>query len=180
MTQMKKEDQQQANPQQLDHKSQYAFCYTLGTVHILINQQINVEILRTADIYTIPHAPPWYKGTTSLRGAILPVVNMHFLLGIHTQPQQKPSKQTLLRLKHPDFPALVIVIDGLPYQTDIGALLTQTIPNQDQYPAWIESSANDHKKRYLFADYAALLTALQKNDQQQLVIPIQAQATQAT
>lgn len=188
---MKKEINKQPQPNEPISKGHYAFCYTLGSTNILIHDDIDVEILRISTIYKVPHVPKWYTGTTSLRGAILPVVNMHFLLAINHQETSQVSrkvsanskssktKQTLLRLKHPDFPALVIIIDGLPYQTDISELsthmtantITNTLPNQTIYPHWVTSSAHYKNKLYLFADYACLFSALQNSDQSQLVVP---------
>lgn len=173
---MKKEDQIQPQHSESTHKKNYAFCYILGNTNILINQQINVEILTTSTTYQIPHAPKWYIGSTSLRGDILPVVNMHFLLNINIKRKQHShksslSKQTLLRLKHPDFSPLVIIIDGLPYQTDISELSTHSTINTESYPQWIESSAKHNNKLYLFANYESLFIALQNNNQQQLLMP---------
>lgn len=172
---MKKEDKKQQT--ESSHKGNTAFCYQLGVANILINHEIEVEILTTSITYQIPHSPQWYRGMTSLRGDILPVVNMHFLLGIKQkhndkEQNQNATKQTLLKLKHPDFPALVIMIDGLPYQTDISELSTHRMSNTlTAYPSWVKSSAEYNNKLYLFADYTHLFSALQQNDQEHLVIP---------
>ena len=172
--------EKEAKKQQTEatHKSSTAFCYQLGMANILINHEIEVEILTTSITYQIPHSPQWYRGMTSLRGDILPVINIHFLLGIKQKHNDKvqnsnSTKQTLLKLKHPDFPALVIMIDGLPYQTDISELATHSMTNTlKAYPSWIKSSAECNNKLYLFANYAYLFNALQQNDQEQLVMPI--------
>ncbi len=166
--QMKKEAKQQQT--ESSHKGNTAFCYQLGVTNILINHEIEVEILTTSITYQIPHSPQWYRGMTSLRGDILPVVNMHLLLGI--QQKQNATKQTLLKLKHPNFPALVIMIDGLPYQTNISELSTHRMSNTlTAYPPWVKSHAEYNDKQYLFANYAHLFNALQQNNQEQLVMP---------
>ncbi len=178
---MKKEAKKQQT--KAIHKGNTAFCYQIGMANILITHEIEVEILTTSITYQIPHSPQWYRGMTSLRGDILPVVNMHFLLGIkqnHNDKVQNPNatKQTLLKLKHPDFPALVIMIDGLPYQTDISERATHRITNTlKAYPYWIKSSAEYSNKLYLFADYAHLFSALQQNNQEQLVMPTTQETT---
>jgi len=171
---MEKKDKEQQLTEAM-HKGSTTFCYQLGSANVLINHEIEVEILTTSITYKIPHIPQWYIGMTSLRGDILPVVNMHFLLGMqqtHKEQRQTTTKPTLLKLKHPDIPALVIIIDGLPYQTDISELSTHRITNTIQaYPYWVKSIADYNNKQYLFADYAHLFNALQRNDQEQLVIP---------
>jgi chemotaxis signal transduction protein len=177
---MKQEDKKQHEQTERMHKSSLVFCYKIGESNILINHDIEVEILTTSKTYKIPHTPQWYRGMTSLRGAIFPVVNMHFLLGMKLNNKSHKShkshtshlakKQSLLRLKHPDFPALVIITDGLPYQTDISELAMHTVPNANQYPNWIKSTAKYNNHLYLFADYRHLFHALQHNNQEQLVM----------
>ena len=116
-----------------------------------------MEVLEQSIIYPIPNAPKWYLGVTSLRGDILTVVNMHFLLNAKSNLKAK----RLLKLKHPDFPALVIAIDNLPYQSNIDRLATYNNKNNKQYPVWINSSLKQNKKTFLVADHPVLFKAMQ-------------------
>ncbi len=133
------------------------FCYEIDTTHILIEPEIKMEVLEQSIIYPIPNAPKWYLGVTSLRGDILTVVNMHFLLNSKSNLKEK----RLLKLKHPDFPALVIAIDKLPYQSNIERLVTYNKNNNKQYPAWIKSSLKQNEKTFLVADHPVLFKAMQ-------------------
>ncbi|MCK5810382.1 MAG: chemotaxis protein CheW [Cocleimonas sp.] len=135
------------------------FCYEVDGIHIFIEAGIKMEVLEQSIIYPIPNAPKWYSGVTSLRGDILIIANMHVLLD--AKPNQQ--KKRLLKLKHPDFPPLVIAIDTLPYQRDMDTLAANKVPNKQHYPEWINSSSIHNNHTYLFADHAALFNAIQDN-----------------
>ena len=136
----------------------YLFCYEISHTRILIEPGVKMEVLEKTIIYPIPNAPKWYRGVSSLRGDILPVVNMHFLLGVEESAAQK----RLLRLEHPNFPALLIAIDKLPYQIKLSTLLTHQGDNsQTIYPNWIKSLASHQHHTVLFADHGTLFQAMQ-------------------
>lgn len=118
-----------------------------------------MEVLEQSVIYPIPNAPKWYSGVTSLRGDILTIVNLHFLL--NAKPNSKTKR--LLKLEHPDFPPLAIAIDTLPHQRDVNTLTASKKTNNKNYPEWITSSSTHNNHTYLFADHAALFTAMQSN-----------------
>jgi hypothetical protein len=131
------------------------FCYEVDDKRIVIESGIQMEILEKSTVYPIPNAPKWYSGVTSLRGNILTVINMHFLL--NAKQSIKPKR--LLKLKHPDFQALVIAIDNLPYQSNVNELVNNK--NNNNYPAWIISFSKHHQNIFLFADHATLFRAMQ-------------------
>ena len=131
------------------------FCYGVDDKCIVIESGIQMEILEKSTIYPIPNAPKWYSGVTSLRGNILTVINMHFLL--NAKQSIKPKR--LLKLKHPDFQALVIAIDNLPYQSNVNKLVNNK--NNKNYPAWITSFSKHDHNIFLFADHATLFRAMQ-------------------
>lgn len=135
------------------------FCYEIAHNRIFIEPKIKIEVLEKTVIYPIPHAPKWYTGVTSLRGNILTVVNMHFLLGI----EEKNTVKRLLRLEHPDFPPLAIAIDNLPHQRGTKELEKKNQLNKSHYPQWIKSTSKHHNSTFLFADHSALFEAMQNN-----------------
>ena len=135
------------------------FCYKVNGINIVIESGIKMEILEQSTIYPIPNAPKWYLGVTSLRGNILTVVNMYFLLN---KIQNTKSKR-LLKLDHPNSPPLVIAIDNLPHQVNINDLLINNKNNNKQYPEWIRSSSKKNNTVFLFADHAALFAAMQNS-----------------
>ena len=142
------------------------FCYEIGSTRIFIEPKIKMEVLEKTVIYPIPNAPKWYLGVTSLRGNILTVVNMHFLLNI----KESKTAKRLLRLEHPDFPPLVIAIDNLPYQRSVEKLAEENHLNQSDYPQWVKSTTKKNKNTFLFVDHSALFKAMQSGSIKQPVI----------
>lgn len=140
-----------------NNKNNNLFCYEVDEKCIVIESGIQMEILEQSIIYPIPNAPKWYSGVTSLRGDILTVINMHFLL--NAKQSIKPKR--LLKLKHPDFQALAIAIDNLPYQSNIDKLVANNKNNNNHYPAWITSSSKQHQQTFLFANHSVLFRAMQ-------------------
>ena len=137
----------------------HLFCYEIDGTHIFIESGIKMEVLEQSIIYPIPNAPKWFSGVTSLRGDILPIVNMHFLLNA----KQNSKTKRLLKLKHPDFTSLVIGIDGLPHQNNTDNLQPSNNPNKTQYPEWITSTSTYNNHIFLFANHATLFSAIQNN-----------------
>lgn len=133
------------------------FCYEIANFRILIEPTIKMEVLETSIIYPIPNSPKHYLGVTSLRGEILPIANLHFLLGL----QESNTKKRLLKLEHPDFPSLIIAIDNLPYQSDVARLRADEKENQSQLPLWVSSSSSQQHLTFLFTDHASLFKQLQ-------------------
>jgi chemotaxis signal transduction protein len=153
---------QKNSPQQQkpdDNANNSLFCYEVDGMRIFIESGIKMEVLEQSIVYPIPNAPKWYSGVTSLRGDILTIVNMHFLLN----SKQNSNTTRLLKLEHPDFPPLVIAIDTLPHQRDVDKLVANKILNKKHYPEWITSSSTHNNHTFLFADHAALFNAMQSN-----------------
>lgn len=144
----------------------HLFCYEIDNNRIFIEPKIKMEVLEKTIIYPIPNAPLWYSGVTSLRGNILTVVNMHFLLGV----EENKTAKRLLKLEHPDFPPLVIAIDNLPHQRNVEKLAKKNHLNQSDYPQWIKSITEHNKSTFLFADHSALFKAMQNSSIKQPII----------
>jgi len=142
------------------------FCYEIDNHRIFVEPKIKIEVLEKTVIYPIPHAPKWYAGVTSLRGNILTIVNMHFLLGI----AETKTEKRLLRLEHPDFPPLAIAIDNLPHQRDTKEIEKNSHSNQSHYPQWVTSTSKYNNSTFLFADHSALFEAMKNNTIKQPVI----------
>lgn len=154
------QDKEVQTPQQTPptiNSTALLFCYEIGNHRILIDQAIKIEILEQDTVYPIPKGPERFYGVTSLRGDILPVANLHHLL---VCPEKK-LKQHLLKLEHTDFPALVIAIDSLPYQSDTEELNNNKKTNNTEYPQWVTALTKLNNITYLFVDYPALFKALQ-------------------
>ena len=145
------------------------FFYRIDQLRILIEDDIKMEVLSESTFYPIPNAAAWYQGSRSVRGTILPVINMHFLLGI-TKATAIASRQWLLKLDHPLFSPIIVAIDSLPTQLDLSTLSDNAINTNAHYPHWIESSAQKNNTIFLFADHYTLLEALINNNEDKLLL----------
>ncbi len=133
------------------------FCYEIDNKRVLIEPEIQMEVLEETNVYPVPNAPKWYSGVTSLRGDILVVANMHFLLNA----VNKQENNRLLRLKHPSFPPIVLVIDTLPYQIDIAGSEESNKKNEGEFPRWIKYSITKGKNTFLYSDHSILFKSIQ-------------------
>jgi chemotaxis signal transduction protein len=149
------------------YADQQLFFYTINHLRILIDADIKMEVLAEATIYPIPHAPLWYKGSSSVRGSILPVIDTHLLFGL---TQGKNQRQWLLKLEHPKFSPIILVIDHLPSQINLNKLASLAKNTHIHYPSWIQSSATQHGKTFLFADHHSLFEALKNNKETALIL----------
>jgi hypothetical protein len=145
------------------------FCYAISDFRILVEIGLEVEVLEKNTIYPIPHVPKWYLGSCSLRGDVLPVINLHSLLGLEISNK----KNRLLKLSHPDFSPIVIAIDKLPYQIDLNLLSDASINHHLNYPDWVISSMLYKQLNFIFADHSDLFSALQKGEHEHLLMPKQ-------
>lgn len=144
------------------------FFYRIDQLRVLIEDDIKMEVLSESKIYPIPNAPAWYLGTSSVRGTILPVINIHYLLGMDIPATRQ--RQWLLKLEHPLFSSIIIAIDSLPSQISLNTLSSFSANNNTYYPHWIESSALKNKNVFLFSDHYTLFEALINNDQDKLIL----------
>ena len=149
--------------------SQKSFFYRIGQLRILIEDDIKMEVLSESTLYPIPNAPAWYLGTSSVRGTILPVINIHFLLDIATSSTLS-QRQWLLKLEHPLFSPIILAMDSLPTQIDRNTLSSFSANTNIDYPHWIVSSAQHNKNIFLCADHYTLFEALINNDEDKLTL----------
>jgi len=93
------------------------FFYSVGDLNFLFETDLKVENLSETTINKVPHAPEWCSGIISVRGVIIPVVNMHILLKdelkkLKNKTQNK--KPYLLMVEHNNHAPIILQIDKLP------------------------------------------------------------------
>jgi len=158
---------QDNNNKKYAYSRENLFFYRIGQLRILIEDDIKMEVLSESTLYPIPNSPAWYLGTRSVRGTILPVINMHFLLGIADSAAPPPW---LLKLDHPLFSPIILAMDSLPAQVNLNTLANSPTNTSTYYPHWIESSALKNDTVFLFADHYTLLEALINNNKDKLIL----------
>ena len=94
------------------------FYYSVGDLNFLFETDLKVENLSDTTINKIPHAPEWCSGIISVRGVIVPVVNMHILLKDELKKSKHKTKQKkrphLLMVEHGNHEPIILQIDKLP------------------------------------------------------------------
>ena len=54
----------------------------VGNIGLLLPQNEVSELIDKKDVCRLPNTPPWFSGVTSVRGNMIPVFDLHELLGV--------------------------------------------------------------------------------------------------
>jgi chemotaxis signal transduction protein len=136
------------------------FYYSIADFNILLEPGIKTEIIEKQDVFPIPHAPVWCQGMISLRGKLIPVVNLHKLLN---DAEQIKSNWLLILEKEP-YPQLAIRIDKLPQQQILNEP-DKNIVNSEQLPKWLKAILSIDDKILYEADHTELFDQIiQENE----------------
>jgi chemotaxis signal transduction protein len=104
------------------------FFYTVGDNNFLFEKELKVENIPLTSINKVPHTPEWCKGIISIRGVIMPVVDMHSIINndenqkatITTTSKNKlKNKPYLLMIEHKNHDPIILQIDKLPERVNI-------------------------------------------------------------
>ena len=131
------------------------FYYSIDEYEILLESTAKTEIVEQRTIYPIPHAPEWCEGMVSLRGKLIPIVNIHLLLG----RSLKDKSSWLLIIETGDLPAAAVRIDKLPSQHQIQVDAFQKMTG-DIMPFWIKRFVEIEEKPVYEADHTVLFQSL--------------------
>jgi twitching motility protein PilI len=63
-----------------DEKVRYGAC--VGSVRLLLPEHLPSEVVAGTVIYPIPNTAPWFAGMINLRGNLVPVFDLHRLIGL--------------------------------------------------------------------------------------------------
>lgn len=137
------------------------FSYSIAEFNILLEPTAKTEIVEQREIFPIPHAPEWCRGMISLRGKLLPVIDLHLLLGRKAQGQS----HWLLIIESSPLPPVAIRIDHLPTQYLVDPEQLQKITDQT-LPFWLESSMDIVDTTVYRANHQQLFELLALQNQQ--------------
>lgn len=143
------------------------FCYPVGTYQVLLEPETQAEILPARPICAVPFAPAWCKGMISLRGNLLPVVDMHWLL--HGIPCPHPA--CLLLVHPPQTLAVAVVCDGYPRALTLPPPSQPDTPAASSLPAWISHTVTHAGQTFLAANHTLLFRQIQQTQAQQQATP---------
>lgn len=133
------------------------FCYRVDAHTLLLESAIRAEVLTDQTHYPMPFAPAWCAGLISLRGDLVPIINMHQVV----QGQSYQGKPQLLLIQHPQFPPIALTCDGYPRSLKLTAA-DLTPQAEDNLPSWIPHTLHHHGMRLLAADHGKLLRHIQR------------------
>ena len=148
------------SPSQNKHHNQSRFFYTVGLFNFLLEESIKVENLYEFTVNSVPSAPEWCSGVTSIRGDIMPVVNMHVFL--KTGIRITSRKKKLIMLKHKNHAPIVFEIDKLPEVIFPHHYTTMKAP--DKAPLWLKKVLINKNNTLYQINHSQLLEQL-KNSQ---------------
>jgi len=134
-----------------------AFYYTVAQYNIILESGIKTEIIDKRDIFPIPHTPAWCRGMISLRGKLIPVVNLHHVLG----DTEQGKSQWLLIIEKSPFPQLAISIDQLPMQQAINDESFKLLFEEpEESTRWLEATASVENKTFYKVNHSTLFEQL--------------------
>lgn len=147
------------SPQNNQSYSQSRFFYTIGLFNFLLEESIKVENLYEFTVNAVPYAPEWCSGVTSIRGNIMPVVNMHVFL--KTGKQTSPKNKKLMMLEHKNHSPIVFEIDKLPELISTEKYMDASIPKKS--PAWLKKALKNEKNVIYEINHSELLRQLKSS-----------------
>ncbi|CAA6800496.1 MAG: Unknown protein [uncultured Thiotrichaceae bacterium] len=134
----------------------YRFFYTVGLFKFLLEDDIKVENLHEHTINAMPYAPEWCSGVISVRGVIMPVVNMHAFL--KTGIDASPKKNKLIILDHRNHSPIALMIDRLPEVMFKDDYVIEKSP--DKSPSWLANIMKNKTVTVYEVDHSELLKKL--------------------
>jgi chemotaxis signal transduction protein len=148
------------SPQKNKSYNQTRFFYTVGLFNFLLEENIKVENLYEFTINDVPYTPEWCSGVTSIRGNIMPVVNMHIFLktGKYADSQNKK----LMMLEHKNHAPIVFEIDKLPEVISTDHYTNAPVPKKS--PMWLKKVLKNENNIIYEINHSELLRQL-KNSQ---------------
>ncbi len=105
-----------------DDNSAKRYFYTIGSYNFLLENDLKAETLSNENINSVPYLPEWHSGIISIRGIIMPVIDILGFVSQQTNKKEqgsRKSKSHLLKLEHKDHPPIVFKVDKLPELIDI-------------------------------------------------------------
>lgn len=146
------------------------FSYSVGRFNILLERDIKTEIIEHRDIFPIPHAPGWCRGMISLRGKLMPVLNLHKVL----QNTTSKASKWLLIVESLPLPQIAISIDALPAQRQVKPDEFTAISDESVHPDWLLQQCTIDGKTFYRADHHGLFEQLiRENDTQQNALEVE-------
>jgi len=154
------------------------FYYSAGANNFLIEKELKAETLKNMPINEIPFTPEWFMGIVSIRGVIMPVININEFVntqielkktdvnkltenqeGINKEESNQAEKY-LLKLEHNAHSPIVIKIDKLPKQINISNV--KKIKIEKSKPSWMLHTIDNGPSSIIEIDHNRLLNQIKE------------------
>jgi len=138
------------------------YFYSMGQHNFLLEQDLKVEFLTHAKINKVPYLSKWHKGIISIRGIIMPVIDLHEFLGTEMEVGKKKSnrKTSLLMIDHKDHTPVIFEIENLPEIINIKEYKTKRKPKGS--PNWQEKYLGNGNNTVIQINHKDLLEQIIK------------------
>ena len=142
-----------------EHKST-RYYYSIGSFNFLLENDIRAETLKTASINVVPYLPEWHTGIVSIRGVIMPVIDLHtFVQSQVNKPEDSyEGDGYLLKIEHKEHTPVVFKIDKLPELINISNKKKTKVPKS--YPGWIKNYLKQGSTKIAEVDHKELLNQI--------------------
>ena len=149
-----------------DTQNDKRFYYSMGANNFLIEQDLKAETINEMPVNQIPFSPDWYMGLVSIRGVIMPVIDMNDF--VNSQTMTKANKKVsdthndsyFLKLEHNAHSPIVIKIDGLPKQISISTMKKRKAAKTK--PAWMIHTMKHETSSITEVDHQELLNKIKE------------------
>lgn len=142
------------------------YYYTVGNYHFLLEEKIKAENLDKLKINQVPFMPKWHQGIVSVRGSVVPVIDMQqYVLSktdVNMNNLDKPQKAYYLMLEYDGFSPIIFKIDALPKLVNIKPY--KKIRTSKKIPKWMVQNHKNKKSTLMQVNHRMLLNEL-INDQ---------------
>lgn len=137
------------------------YYYSVGSYSLLLEQNLKVENLTQIKTSQVPYLPEWHKGITSIRGIVMPVIDLHSFIQSQFKTKEKTNtnnKDYFLMIEHKNHNPVIIQIDKLPELVDIEKY-KKTKMNK-KLPSWVEHHLKQDNKTIMQVSHNELLKQL--------------------
>jgi len=136
------------------------FYYSAGDFNFLFEQNLKVENLPQTTINKVPHAPKWCDGIISVRGIIMPVVNLHSVLKkeFDLPSTVKSSNSHLLMIEHKNHAPIILQIDKLPESVNIKNYTRSNASKNS--PDWLECTWKNYTNKLFEVNHDKLFNKI--------------------
>lgn len=133
------------------------FGFRVGGLGFLVPVHTYCEVIEQTQVNPLPNTQPWFGGLLNLRGNLVPVIDLHRLLGEAVADAKKRRLFTIDKGEK----AVALWIDGLP---EVHGIVPQPVPELPALPAVLErhvACGYPHQGQvWLLLEYSGFFRAL--------------------